>query len=179
MDLQLVHHALDVRDFLCEILGLLPLFIVPHRAFQRQGAVEGGALNLLRFEGGLVRELRFELVFNGAVELRVLLGSLDVILPAGALNLDLVSDLVSGGSFSGDILCPLAAIHAADNSAQCDGSRAAILRDCYAAQIVLIECVVNGHPIVRVLPAVAAGDEQTAEQECTGAQKQSRTQLIE
>src|SRR3569833_750113 len=155
---QPVHDVLNLGYLLGEVLRLSALLLALDRAFQRESAVVGRAVDFLQLLGWIVRKPCLDSVFNRAVQLGFLAGGLNVVLKPDVVNLDSVGDLVARRGLFGYIFCLLADVHAANNTGEGDSARAAILRHVYAVQIAFVEGVVYSDTVVGMLIAMATGE---------------------
>jgi hypothetical protein len=155
-----VINVLNLGDLLGKVFSLFSFLDSSYGSLQSKGSVVGTVLNVLGFQGVVRGEGSFVFVFDRAVKLGFLGCGFDFGLQSSALDLDSIDNLIFGRGLFGNLFGLVSAVRAADDSTESHGSGATILRDSYAAQIFLVERVINGHSLVRVL-AVTSGEGQS------------------
>lgn len=174
LNLNLVYDVVDARQLSGQILGFFSFLRGPDGAFEGEGSVECRVLDVATLQRPVRCECRLVAIFDGAVELRRMAGSILVALEPGIVDLNLIDDGVARGGLPGELLGSLPAVGGADNASEGNDAGPPVLGDGYAAEVMLFERVVDGGSMVGMIVVTAGGEGKGCCESSRGREKHGR-----
>ena len=166
-----IHNVLHLRHLLGQVLGFLLFALRLYRPLQIERALVGRVLDVLLLEPLARLQAGLEVVLDRAVERSGFLRRLFHSFQSRRLHLDLVLDCVAGRSLFGEAFGLGLLVAAVHNPAQRDLSLAPVLEHFNAAQVVLVQRVVDRLLVVGMSALAAEQGQQPDQQDRSQCQQ--------